>query len=80
MGEYYDLYLKSDALLLADVFENLRKTCLRHYKLDPCHYVTPPGLAWDAMPKRTNISLHLITDVNNNNLIIIYELIVRSLT
>ena len=45
MGEYHDLYLKSYVLLLADVFENFRKTCLRYYKLDPCHYFTSPGLS-----------------------------------
>ena len=44
MGDYHDLYLKSDILLLADVFENFRKTCLQYYKLDPCHYFTSPGL------------------------------------
>ena len=44
MGEYHDLYLKSDVLLLADVFENFRKTCLQYYKLDPCHYFTSPVL------------------------------------
>ena len=51
MGEYHVLYLKSDVLLLADVFENFRKTCLQYYKLDPCHYFyfTSPGLSWDAM-------------------------------
>ena len=49
MGEYHDLYLKSDVLLLADVFENFRKTCLQYYKLDPCHYFTSLGLSWDAM-------------------------------
>ena len=46
MGEYHNLYLKSDILLLADVFENFRKTCLQYYKLDPCHYFTSPGLSW----------------------------------
>lgn len=64
MGQYHDLYLKSDILLLADVFENFRKTCLRYYKLDPCHYFTSPGLSWDAMLKMTNIKLELMTDVD----------------
>ena len=64
MGEYHDLYLKSDILLLADVFENFRKTCLQYYKLDPCHYFTSPGLSWDAMLKMTGIKLELITDVD----------------
>ena len=64
MGEYHNLYLKSDILLLADVFENFRKTCLQYYKLDPCHYFTSPGLSWDAMLKMTNIKLELMTDVD----------------
>ena len=64
MGEYHDLYLESDVLLLADVFENFRKTCLEYYKLDPCHYFTSPGLSWDAMLKMTNIKLELMTDIN----------------
>ena len=64
MGEYHDLYLTSDILLLADVFENFRKTCLEYYKLDPCHYFTSPGLAWDAMLKMTKIKLELLTDVD----------------
>ena len=64
MGEYHDLYLKSDILLLVDVFENFRKTCLEYYKLDPCHYFTSPGLSWDAMLKMTDIKLELITDID----------------
>ena len=64
MGEYHDLYLQSDILLLADVFENFRKTCLKYYKLDPCHYFTSPGLSWDAMLKMTNIKLELMTDID----------------
>ena len=64
MGEYHDLYLKSDVLLLADVFKSFRKTCLQYYKLDRCHYFTSPGLSWDAMLKMTNIKLELMTDVD----------------
>ena len=64
MGEYHDLYLKSDILLLADVLENFRKTCLQYYKLDPCHYFTSPGLSWDAMLKMTDIKLELMTDID----------------
>ena len=64
MGEYHDLYLQSDVLLLADVFENFRKTCLEYYRLDPCHYFTSPGLSWDAMLKMTEVNLELITDVD----------------
>ena len=64
MGEYHDLYLKSDVLLLVDVFKSFRKTCLQYYKLDPCHYFTSPGLSWDAMLKMTNIKLELMTNVD----------------
>ena len=45
MGDYHDLYLQSDILLQADVFENFRETCLQYYKLDPCHYFTSPALS-----------------------------------
>ena len=45
MEEHHDLYLKSDVLLSADVFENFRSTCLQYYKLDPAHYSTSPGLS-----------------------------------
>lgn len=64
MGRYHDLYLKSDILLLADVFETFRRTCLQYYKLDPSHYITSPGLSWDAMLKMTGIKLELMTDVD----------------
>ena len=60
--DYHDLYLKSDVMLLADVFENFRKTCLHHYKLDPAHYYTSPGLAWDACLKNTGQQLELLHD------------------
>ena len=60
--DYHDLYLKSDVLLLSDVFENFRKTCLHHYNLDPAHYYTSPGLAWDACLKETGQELQLLHD------------------
>ena len=69
MGEYHDLYLRTDILLLADVFENFRTVCLENYKLDPCHYVSSPGLSWDAMLKYTRINLELITDVDMHQFI-----------
>ena len=64
MGDYHNLYIKTDTLLLADVFENFRRTCLQYYKLDPCHYFTSPGLSWDAMLKMTDIKLELMTDID----------------
>ena len=64
LGEYHDLYLKTDILLLADVFENFRKTCLHYYRLDPSHYMSSPGLSWDAMLKMTKINLDLISDID----------------
>ena len=60
--DYHNLYLKSDVLLLSDVFENFRKTCLKHYNLDPAHYYTSPGLAWDACLKETGQELELLHD------------------
>ena len=60
VGEYHDLYLKSDILLLADVFKNFRKTCMQYYKINPCHYFTNPGSSWTAMLKTTDIKQELI--------------------
>ena len=64
MGEFHDLYLLSDVLLLADVMEGFRKLCEKHYELDPAHFFTTPGLAWDAMLKMTQIELELLGDVD----------------
>ena len=61
-GDYHDLYVRSDTLLLADVFENFRNACLHNYELDPMHSVSLPGLAWQACLKKTNVELELITD------------------
>ena len=60
--DYHDFYLKTDVLLLADVFEKFRKTCMEHYQLDPAHFYTSPGLAWEACLKKTGQELQLLTD------------------
>ena len=62
LGDYHDLYVRSDTLLLADVFENFRNACLNNYELDPRHFVSLPGLAWQVCLKKTNVELELITD------------------
>ena len=62
LGDYHDLYVQSDTLLLAEVFENFRDMCLKEYKLDPTHFLSLPGLAWQACLKKTNIELELLTD------------------
>ena len=60
MGEYHDLYLKTDVLLLTDVFENFRDMCLSYYGLDPVYYYTLPNFAFDAMLKLTSIEIDLV--------------------
>ena len=52
LGEYHDLYVQSDTLLLTDVFENFQNMCLGIYELDPARLLTAPGLAWKAALKR----------------------------
>ena len=51
MGDYHDLYLKTDILIFADVFEKFRKTSTQSNNLEPAHYFSPPGFSWDAMLK-----------------------------
>ena len=62
LGEYHDLYVQRDTLLLADVFENFRNKCLKVYELDPAHFLSLPGLAWQACLKKTSVKLELLTD------------------
>ena len=73
LGEYHDLYLKTDVLLLTDVFENFRTQCLKDYELDPAHYYTLPNFSWDAMLLKTGISLDLIYDEE------VYKMVERGL-
>ena len=53
LGKYLDLYLKSDTLILADIFENFRKMCLKIYHLDPVKFLSASGLAWQTTLKKT---------------------------
>ena len=62
LGDYHDLYLRTDVVLLANVFEAFRDTCLKHYSLDPTHFYTAPGLAWKACLRKTRIRLELLSD------------------
>ena len=62
LGEYHDLYVQSDTLLLADVFENFRNMCIKVYELDAAHSLSAPGLAWQACLKKTKVKLELLTD------------------
>ena len=64
LGEYHDLYLKSDILLLADVFENFGKMCLKIYHLDPVKFLSAPRLAWQGALKKTEVKLEFLTDID----------------
>ena len=64
LEDYHNLYNKLDILLLADVFENFRNICIKNYNLDPAHYYTAPGLAWDAALKITKVELELLSDID----------------
>ena len=59
LGEYYDLHVHSDTLLLVDVFEDFRNMCLKIYELDPAKYLSAPRLAWQAALKKTQVKLDL---------------------
>ena len=64
LGEYHDLHVQSNTLLLADVFESFRNMCLKLYKLDPAKCFSAPGLIWQAALKKPKIKLDLLTDID----------------
>ena len=64
LGEYHDLYVQNDILLLADVFENFRNMFLEIYDLDPAKFLSAPGLAWQAALKKTKVKLDLLTNID----------------
>ena len=64
LAEYHDLYVQSDTLLPADVFENFRGKCIEIYELDPAHFLSATGLAWQACLKKTKLKLELLTDID----------------
>ena len=58
------MYVQSDTLLLADVLENFRNNCIEIYEVDPAHFLSAPGLAWQACFKKIGVELELLTDAN----------------
>ena len=64
MGDFHNHYSKKDVLLLADVFEKIIDTCLKFYKLDPCHYYSSLRLSWDAKLEITGVKLEKISDID----------------
>ena len=66
LGDYHNLYLLTNVLLLANVFENFRDVCLQHYGLDPAHNYTFPGLSWQAALKMTDMEFDLLTDIDRH--------------
>ena len=66
LGDYSDLYCRTDVLLLADVFETFRRTCQEQHGLDPAQYYTSPGLSWDALLKKSGVELELLIDYDQH--------------
>ena len=62
IGEYHDLYVQSDTVLLVDAFEKFRNKCIEICELVPIYFMSAPGLAWQACLKKAEVKLELITD------------------
>ena len=69
LGEWSDIYLKTDVLLLSSVFENCWDVTMSQFHLDPAHFVSSPGLSWSAMLKMTKVKLQLLSDINMLNFV-----------
>ena len=74
LGDYHDLYVQSDTLFLADVFENFRNKCIEIYELDPAHFLSESGLAWQACLKETGIRVEVLTDAD---MLLMVEKVIR---
>ena len=70
LGDYHDLYVQSDTLLHADIFENYRNKCIETYELDPAYFLSVPGLTWQACLKTTEVELELRID---SNMLLMFE-------
>ena len=64
LGEYHDLYVQCDTFLLADVFENFKSQCIEMYELDPTHFLSVSGFAWQPCFKKAKVELELLTDID----------------
>ena len=64
LRDYHNLYVQSDTLLLSDVFENFRNKCIEIYELDPAHFLSAPGLAWQVCLKKTRVELELLINID----------------
>ena len=64
LGEYHDLYVQSDTFFLTDVFQNFKNKCIKIYGFDPAHFLSAPGLVWQACLKNTKVKLELLTDID----------------
>ena len=64
LGDNHDLYVQSDTLVLADVFENFKNKCIEIYEHDPSHFLSAPGLAWQACLKKTEVELEILTNID----------------
>ena len=64
LGDYHDIYLRTDVFLLTDIFQKFREVCMQVYKLDPAHFCSAPNLSWDAILFTTGLKLELLQDID----------------